>query len=173
MPEADTITIGGIGKAHGLGGEIRLYLDRRFHGCFPCIDKVLLSTEGEQREARIESRRFHTDVFLVKFDCVADRTEAETLQGYQVLVGRKEIEEAGAVGPFPEDLIGLHVVTVDGKELGTIDDLLDYPAGDMFQVVSGTREYLIPSTPRMIVKIDIEGGRIIVDPPPGLLELNN
>jgi len=173
MADNGLIHIGTIGKAHGIGGEVRLHVGRVHEETVPSLRRVRLAGDhAPDSEFRIETIRPHQDVFLVKFEEIADRTEAESLRGLEVRARRKDLESAGANRLFPEDLIGLDVVTVDGDRVGELEEILEYPASDMYRVRGENGEHLIPAVPEIVVEIDPEGGRIVIAPPDGLLDLN-
>ncbi|RPJ42227.1 MAG: 16S rRNA processing protein RimM [Candidatus Latescibacterota bacterium] len=173
MPLASRIRLGRIGSVHGLQGEIRLRVPAPLEGAFAGLRRAYLAPDGEEgRPVPIDSSRRHGDVFLVKFQGVNDRNGAEELRGLDVLAARGDLEEAGAAGPFPEDLDGIRVETREGKPVGVLVETLEYPAGALYRVLDGEKEHLIPGAPEIVLSIDLESGRMIIAPPPGLLELN-
>lgn len=174
MAEHELIYIGTIGKAHGIRGEVRLHVGRLHAETVPSLRRVLLAgDDAPESEFRVETIRPHQDVFLVKFEEVADRNEAESLRGLEARVRREEIESAGADTLFPEDLVGLDVITVDGDRVGELEEILEYPASDMYRVRGEKGEHLIPAVPEIVVEIDPKGRRIVIAPPEGLLDLNH
>jgi len=173
MPKAARIHLGTIGRVHGLGGEVRLKVSRLLDPALPALRRVFLADEEEEiRAFLVESVRPHGDVFLLKLEGIDDRTEAEGLRGAEAWADRRDLEAAGAKGPFREELVGLAVWTREGRAIGTIEEVLEYPAGDLYRVRGAEEEHLIPAAPGIVVLIDLESGRMIVDPPPGLLEIN-
>lgn len=168
------IRIGAVGGVHGLRGEVRLHTDRRYAGAagrLPCLF-LLFEGKGEVRERRIVSVRPHQDVLLVTLEGVPDRTAAEALKGASVLAEREDLAAAGAEGPYPEDLLGLAAVDREGKEIGLLEDILEYPLADMYLVSGPGGEHLVPAVPEFIGEIDLEGGRIVLTLPPGFLDIN-
>ena len=173
MSRSPAIHIGRTGRAHGLAGEVRVHILRRYAHVFPRLDGVLLTGDrGEERRARIVGSRLHQDVYLVRFDAVSDRTGAETLRNHDVAADREALERAGIPPPFPEDFVGLAVITTEGIRVGVVEGVDDFPAGDMLRVVDGDSESLIPAVPEIVTAVDLDEGTITVDPPPGLLDIN-
>jgi 16S rRNA processing protein RimM len=173
MPKAARIHLGTIGRVHGLGGEVRLKVSRLLEPAIPALRRVSLAKEGgEPRFFFVESVRPHGDAFLLKLEGIADRTEAESLRGTEAWADRGDLEAAGARGPFHEDLVGLAVETKEGRAIGMVEEVLEYPAGDLYKVRGDGEEHLIPAAPGIVVSIDLDRGRMVVDPPPGLLEIN-
>ncbi|MBN1824749.1 MAG: 16S rRNA processing protein RimM [Candidatus Eisenbacteria bacterium] len=169
--ESQWIRIGGVGKAHGLQGEVRVYLDRRFAAAFPDLRRILLVDEkGREKETDFEVRPSFADSGLISTALAGDRDGAEALRNAVIFADREDLAAVGVEGPFHEDLIGLRVVTREGRDLGVLEDVLPYPAGDLYRVVGEGGETLLPDSPGLIVGID--GGVMTVDPLPGLLGLN-
>ena len=173
MAAEETITIGWTGKAHGLKGEVRLYPAARYEALIHRIPRLLLVGEGAPPlERAVEAVRRHHEVFLIKLAGADDRSAAETLEKMRVAVRREELEGAGWEGPFPEDLEGMDVVTAAGVAVGVVERVEEYPAGEMYEVRAGERSVLVPAVPPILVEIDLEKRRIVIEPPEGLLDLN-
>jgi 16S rRNA processing protein RimM len=105
---------------------------------------------------------------------VVDRTGAKALRG---LVLSAEVDEHDVPEDpeeyFDRQLIGLAVVTVDGVALGPIDDVIHLPGQDLLSVRrEDGRELLVPFVAEIVPEIDVEAARVVVDLPPGLLELD-
>lgn len=173
-PGGEWIEIGATGRAHGVRGELRVHVARRYHDAIPRLEKIYIArNEGEPRPAVIESVRRNREVYLVRLDLAPDRTAAEGFRGAALYAKPEELEEAGCEGPFPEQMAGMAVRTESGETIGTVAGVDEYPAGDMLLVMDGERELLIPAVPPIVVSVDVEKREIVVAPPPGLLELNS
>ncbi len=91
------------------------------------------------------------------------------------LAGKKLLIPAADAPPLPEarayifQLIGLRVVSRDGADLGEITDVLENPGNDVWVAQSSRGEYLIPAVDSIVLEIDVPGGRVVIDPIPGLL----
>ena len=68
-------------------------------------------------------------------------------------------------------VVGLEVFDTKGARIGTIARLWPTAGGDLYVVEDGAKEYLIPVVKEIVTKIDFDAGRVIIDPPAGLLEL--
>jgi 16S rRNA processing protein RimM len=124
------------------------------------------------RQLTVSATRWHQDRLLVTFDELADRTAAEALRG-TLLVATVVAEER------PEDpeefydhqLVGLAVVTTDGREVGTLAEVLHHGAQDLLVVRrEGREDALVPFVSALVPEVDLTGGRIVVEDRPGLLE---
>jgi 16S rRNA processing protein RimM len=111
---------------------------------------------------------------LVSFRGIHDRNAAETLRGLIVHVER----DAADVPEDPEEyydstLQGLRVELPDGTELGVISDVVHLPGQDLLAVSVHGRDVLIPFIAAFVPHVDPAGGRVVVTPPDGLLELED
>jgi 16S rRNA processing protein RimM len=92
-----------------------------------------------------------------------DRTQAEGLTGRQIAVYRDQFPDLPEDEYYWTDLLGLSVVLEDGRELGTLENMLATGANDVM-VVRGERERLIPFVPgRYVKRVDVDGRRVVVD----------
>lgn len=167
------LVIGEILRPHGVRGELRTriltdYPERVFD-----LDVVHLGRDPMAAEAavyHIQSVRFHQNYLLLTLKDIGDRDEADKLRGQLVMV---DINNAV---PLEEDeyylyqLIGLKVETEAGQTLGTLADIMETGANDVYVIKRDSGpDILFPAHDDTVVEIDVEQGRIIVSPPDGLL----
>jgi 16S rRNA processing protein RimM len=107
----------------------------------------------------VRSSRPHQGRHLVCFDGVADRTGAEALQG--TVLTAEPLDDPAAL--WVHDLVGAEVVAVDGARLGVVAAVEANPASDLLVLEGGG---LVPLT----FLVRTEAGRVVVDPPAGLLD---
>jgi 16S rRNA processing protein RimM len=90
----------------------------------------------------------------------------------QLFVPRERIPPADDEDEFLHaDLIGLKVETLDGEAVGTVTAIYDFGAGDVIDVARRAKKaVMVPFTKAVVPTVDIAGGRIVIDPPEGLLE---
>ena len=148
-----------IGKAHGLKGEVTVQVhtdnpDERF------TVGTEFATEPDRGVLVLRSVRLHQQTYLLAFEGVTDRTDVED-----------EIDDGGW---YERDLLGLTVVLTDGTVLGEVSALHTREVQDLLEVRRPDgREVLIPFVEEIVPEVDEEAGRVVVDPPPGLLELGD
>ena len=121
-------------------------------------------------ELIVESSRPHKGSrLLVRFEGVASRADAERLRGpvYVTSEQRRELEEGQY---WQNDLLGCAVVTRDGTEVGEVSGIVPGAAQDLMSVASGERSWLVPMVTAIVLEVDVDGRRVVIDPPPGLLE---
>jgi 16S rRNA processing protein RimM len=176
--DPDWIVVGHISRPHGTRGEFYVttltdHPERTF-----VAGQILRIGEADGRQPDeffppvevTESRPFRRG-FLVRFRGLEDRTRAEFLRNRYLLRSFQEVEPAGEGEFFYHQLLGARVVTVQGRELGTVREVYHLQPADLLEVSDGRREYLIPFTAEVVVEADADEGRIVVDPPEGLLDL--
>jgi 16S rRNA processing protein RimM len=127
--------------------------------------------EGREKGNRLvlEEAERAGDVLLLKFRGLEKREHAEEISGRRLLVTPEDIGEAPEDSFWEHQVIGMEVNTRDGKCLGEVLEILETGANDVL-VVQGEREYLIPMIGEVVKEIDLDGGIILIEPLPGLLE---
>jgi 16S rRNA processing protein RimM len=186
------LVVGHIGKPHGIRGEVLVTVrtdepEERFVAGSVFTTEVprdrrvstgpTRSVPGTEfkvpAELTLESLRWHQGKIIAQFEGIHDRNVAEALRG--VLL---QVDSAGLTPPDDPDefhdhqLVGLTVVAVDGTELGTVDRIEHAPASDLIvlaKTAGGTA--LIPFVSQIVPTVDLAAGRVVVDPPEGLLDL--
>ena len=120
------------------------------------------------RTLTVETSRPHRDRVLVKFEGVADRDHADALRGSVLLVDAADappIEERDRY--WIHQVVGLQVITEDGRPLGWIREVEANPANDLWVTEDGA---LIPAVREVVVGVDLDAGRVTVRELPGLFE---
>ena len=163
------ICLGQIGAAHGVGGEVRL---RSFTAEPTAIaDYGPLQTD-DGRVLRIEALRPAKDHFIARLSGVGDRDSASALANAKLYVPRERLPEPQAPDEFYHaDLIGLAAVLDDGTALGRVRAIYDFGGGDTLEIERpAAPPALVPFTRAIVPIVDLEAGRLVIDPPPGLLD---
>lgn len=108
---------------------------------------------------------------IARIKGVGDRTAAEAMKGLELHIPRSSLPKPADDEFYHSDLVGLQAVSLDGEILGTVSAVEDFGAGDVLEVSGGPYKGLVvPFTKGVVVDVDIEAGRLSVDPPLGLLE---
>ena len=104
-----------------------------------------------------------------KIKGVTDRNAAELLKGLQLFVDRKALPEAEEGSYYHADLIGMAVALTTGEELGRVIAVHNFGGGDMVEVKGANGESeLVPFTAATVAGVDLAGGKIAVNPLPGM-----
>ena len=93
---------------------------------------------------------------------------AEALKGKDVFVLRDQLPEAEAGSFYAGDLVGLKVVTARGQVLGVLEEIFDNGAHEVYVVRDKTREVMLPVVDGVVIEVDLDAGRMVVEPPEGL-----
>jgi 16S rRNA processing protein RimM len=127
--------------------------------------------DGHYDEYRVEYVRVNTHTAIIKLGGINDRTQAEFLRDRILLVREDQIPKPAAGEYFIKDLLGMQVQTQQGESLGILTDVLELPAHDVYQIHNGQQELLIPAISSVVLEIDLNLRRIIVNLPEGLQDL--
>jgi len=176
---SDALLVARIGKPHGLRGEVTVQVHTDDPGG-RFVEGGTFTTEaapgsGVPRELTLRSHRVHRGIWLLGFDGIPDRTGAESLRGTRLFVpaGPATPTEGDDEGWYQDDLVGLAVVGTDGQPIGRVSGLETGSAQDLLVVeLAAGGEALVPFVESIVPEVDVAGGRVVLDPPPGLLELN-
>lgn len=121
----------------------------------------------------LESFRWHQGRLLAVFEGFADRNAAEVLRGVALCVDSADLLPPDDPDEFHDhQLVGLTAVTVTGETLGEVASIDHAPSSDLLVLrrpEGGTA--LIPFVRAIVPEVDLPGGRVVVDPPAGLLDL--
>ena len=167
------IAIGQIARAHGIRGEVTVAVrtdepDVRF------VPGAALTTEPPERgPLTVAATRWHSGRLIVSFEGVRDRNAAEDLKGTLLVLDSAELSAPADPDEFYDhQLIGLAVVTGAGDPVGEVTDVLHH--GQDLLVVRRTpgsaTEALVPFVSAIVTEVDVPAGRLVIDPPPGLLD---
>jgi len=159
-------TVGEVAGVFGIKGEMKVRLETDFPDRFAKLKQVCLRpATGEPAIKQIRSARLHKGQVLLKLEGIDRIEEAEPWRGAKVQIPRADAVPLPQNSYYAADIVGMDVVTREGKPLGKLDKVLAYPAHDLFQV----GEALIPAVKEIVLEVDTERRRIVVDPPAGLL----
>ncbi|MGC8667190.1 MAG: ribosome maturation factor RimM [Chthonomonadales bacterium] len=159
-------TIGTIIAPFGRAGEVRIRYDTDFPERFARLTQVCLrNTQGVARLFAVESVRPHKAGAVLKLEGLESINQAEEWRGARIQVMRTQAEPLGTDEYYVADLVGMEVVTASGRRLGVLEEVLPYPAQDLFRI----GEILIPAVKEFIREVNLTDRRIVVAPPQGLL----
>lgn len=165
------VIIGQIVKPHGVKGAVKVLSLTDDLNRFSSLKQVYLGDEEGRGDAiEIEKVQYQNGNVILTFAKCTSREQAELLRRQYVKI------PAGETLPLPDgvhyyyELVGLKMVTANGDVIGVVEDVVTYPANDVFVVAHDDREYLIPDIPDVIKKIDVKAGHIVINPMPGLLD---
>ncbi len=169
---ADRFQVGVIASTHGLSGEVNVFPTTEDPMRFKKLKKVRLHTQREgDIDLDVVSARFFKKFVIVKFKQFNNINEVEKFRGCELTIDRKDAIKLEPGEYYCADLIGLTIIDEDGKELGTLSEILQTGANDVYEMTlkdSGEKVY-IPAIKDCIKEIDTEGKKITIHVMDGLL----
>ena len=164
--------VGVIAGTHGLRGEVKVFPTTDEPARFLDLEKVILDTGREERTLTIRSVKFFKKFVILGFKGMDRIDDVEKLKGAELLINREDAIPLEEGEYFIPDLLGLRVVTDDGRELGVIKDVIETGANNVYDVQNedGAR-ILIPAIPQCILDVRLEEGDMTVHLLPGLENL--
>lgn len=164
------VLLGVVAAPHGVRGLVRI---RSFTEDPMAIASYgALSDEKGTKEYRVEALSSVKGAVLARIEGVADRTAAEAVRGLRLYVERERLPVTGEREWYEADLIGLAAFDREGRDWGKVMAFHDFGAGRTMEVSGGStsrHSVMLPFTDAAVPEIDVEGGKVTVDPPAGLL----
>lgn len=168
----EMLRVGVISSTHGVRGEVKVFPTTDDVNRFKKLKTVILDLGREQKTLNIESVKFFKNMVILKFKEFNDINEIEKYKGKDLLIHREQAVKLGPDENFIVDLIGLKVVTDEGKEFGTVTDVLQTGANDVYVIQTPEgKEYLFPAIKQCILNVDLDAQVMTVHIMEGLLDL--
>jgi 16S rRNA processing protein RimM len=169
------LVVGRVVRPHGLRGEVTVEVRTDDPEQRLAVGSVLATEPAAAGPLTVSGIRWHSGRLLVRFAGFEDRTGAEDLVGVLLVIDSAGLPEPADPQEFRDhQLIGLRVITVGGQRVGAVTDVLHH-GQDMLVVagegVRGGTDILVPFVAQIVPEVDVAAGRIVIDPPPGLLDL--
>ena len=168
------LVVGRVGRPHGLRGEVTVEVrtddpDQRF-----VAGSSLDTVPPERGPLTVAAARWHSGRLLVRFAGYEDRDAADALRDTMLAIDSDQLTPlTDPEEYYDHDLIGMHVVTVAGEPVGTVADVLHHGQDTLVVDGAGPRagaEILVPFVAPIVPDVDMAAGRLVIDPPPGLLD---
>jgi 16S rRNA processing protein RimM len=166
---AKRICLGVVTGAHGVQGAVRIK-------SFTAVPEDVarygpLTDEGGVRRFELHLVGTAKGVVIAHLSDVADRNQAEGLRGLRLYLPRSALPQTAAEEYYHADLIGLEAVLGDGTPVGRVRAVYDFGAGDTLELTRpGGPPVMVPFTRAVVPNIELAAGRLVLDPPPGLLD---
>jgi len=152
------IRVGQVAGPYGLDGAVKVIPLTDFGDRFDAGAELLL--DGSER--KVEWSRPGMPGVVVKLHGIDNRTMAELFRGRYLEVPEESARPLADGRFYRHQVVGLEVQTSSGKPLGTIAEVLERPANDVWVSREGVVEHLIPATRDAIVEVDVQSGRVVV-----------
>lgn len=165
------LQVGIISSTHGIRGEVKVFPTTDDVNRFKKLKEVLLDTGKEKLPLTIEGVKFFKQFVILKFKGIDNINDIERYRGKSLYVTRENAVKLKKDEYFIADLIGLSVENEDGSFQGTLKDVLETGANDVYIVTDQNtgKEVLIPAIKDCILQVDVEQGFMKVHLLDGLL----
>lgn len=164
-----SLTIGTVGSPFGIRGEMKVRIDTDFPERFMELKRVCLrKTDDTAAIYDVETVRFHKGQALLKIEGCDSIDTADTFRGTQVLIPLENAVKLPDDEFYVHDLLGCVVVAHQGRELGTITDVLRSGANDVYVVNGKYGEVLLPVIKSVVKAVDLKARKISVELMEGL-----
>ena len=165
------IIIGRVSGLHGIKGKLRIRYYNETRSDFLWYRKVYLEDrDGHVQAYEIQEAKIQKKFISVRLKGCEGIADAEKLIGSSVLVKRKNLPPPEKGEYYWFEIIGMDVLTDDGRLLGRVKTILRTGSNDVYLVQGSGREWLIPATEEVIVRVDRDKGQMVIHPIEGLLE---
>lgn len=167
----DLLRVGVITSTHGIAGEVKIFPTTDDAARFKKLKKVMVDLGREKLELNIASVKFFKNMVILKFKEFGNINEVEKLVKKDLMISREQAVPLGENENFICDLIGLKTFTDEGTELGTLTDVLQTGANDVYIVTTReNKEILIPAIKQCILEVNIEEKKMVVHLLEGLMD---
>lgn len=164
------LQVGVISSTHGVRGEVKVYPTTDDMKRFKKLKKVILDTGREHLTLEVEGVKFFKQFVILKFKGIDNINDIEKYKGKSLLVDRANAVRLKNNEYFIADMIGLTVYTEDGNEFGTMKDVLETGANDVYIIDSIHHgEVLVPAIKQCILDVDIENRKMTIHLMEGLV----
>ena len=165
------LRVGVISSTHGIRGEVKVYPTTDDPARFLDLDEVILDTGREHKILEIEGVKFFKNQVILKFKGYDNINDIEKYLKKDLLVDREHAVELGENENFIADLIDMEVATDEGKVLGTLTDVIETGANDVYAVKTPEgKEILLPAIRDCILDVNVDEKRMTVHVMEGLLD---
>lgn len=167
----DWLIIGCVTKPHGVHGAVLAEIITDFPERLTSGMKVGLGPEsGPETVIETHDVRYHRGRWLIEVVGIRNRDEVEDWRRLYLFLPEQQLDELPEGYYYEHHLVGLECVNRDGDALGTITAMEDSGGQTRVVVRRERREFLVPWVPAIVVEVRLDDGRVVLDPPRGLLD---
>ena len=130
----DLLKVGVITTTHGVRGEVKVFPTTDNAERFLDLEYILLDTGKELRKLEIQNVKFFKNLAILKFKGIDNINDIEMYKGRDLWIPREEGQELGEDEYYIADLLGLSVILEDGTHFGTLKDVMETGANDVYVV---------------------------------------
>lgn len=166
----DMLQVGVITQTHGVRGEVKVFPTTDDVNRFKKLKQVILDTGKETMPLEIQSVKFFKQFVILKFKGIDNINDIEKYKRCSLYVTREHAVPLEEDEYFIADIIGMEVCTEDGNIFGTLKDVIETGANDVYVIESAEHgEVLVPAIKECIRSVDIEKGQMMIHLMDGLI----
>lgn len=169
-PEQGWLAVGYVRRPHGVHGEVTAEVHTDFPERLEAGVLVGVGANAPERTLRVRQVRWHKGLWLLLLDGVANREAAEALRDCWLFLPAQDRQTLPENFYYEHEIAHLVCLRVDGARLGEAVGFAEYGGGALLRVAAGDREVLVPFRSPIVVRVDLEAGTVILDPPAGLFD---
>lgn len=170
VPES-LVPLGQIVATHGIEGWLRLKPYNFNSTTLSSTGQIFLEKKGIFSAYSLQKITRHKRQLLLKLQGIDSMDEAKNCVGAILSVAEEALQPLAPGEYYHYQAVGLEVFDIQGRLIGTVTQIWSKDGGDLYVVRGASKEYLIPAIKEIVEKIDFADRKIIINPPPGLLDL--
>lgn len=164
------LQVGVITATHGIRGEVKVYPTTDDATRFDDLKRVILDAGKQQIPLEIQSVKYFKQFVILKFKGIDNINDIERYKRCPLLISREDAVDLEEDEYFIADIMGMEVYTEDGSHFGSLKDVMETGANDVYVIDSKDHgEVLIPAIKECILNVDEEAGKITIHLMEGLL----
>lgn len=167
----DFFQVGIVTSTHGVRGEVKVFPTTDDARRFKRLKEVIVDTGKERCTLEIEGVKFFKQFVILKFKGIDTLNDVEKYRKSSLYVTRENAVRLGRDEYFCADLIGLRILDEDGKAIGSLRDVLETGANDVYVIdLSDGRELLLPAIKQCVLEVNVSEGFMRIHILDGLLD---
>ena len=167
----DLLRVGVVTTTHGVRGEVKVFPTTDDPTRFEDLTQVILDTGREKRSLEITGVKYFKNLVILKFKGLDNVDDVANFRQAEIYICREDAVPCEENENYIADLLGMEVVTEEGMVLGTLKQVYETGANDVYIVQSDKKEYMIPAIQDCVKDVDLETNRMTIHVIPGLLDL--
>ena len=169
IAKKDFVPIGKIVGIHGVRGNCKILSFAEALSVFEPGSKILVSTSsGRRKTYEVNWAKPHSRTALLSLKEVNNRDQAKALVGSELYIEKSKVADLEDGSYYWFDLIGLNVFTIDEEYIGRLESIIPTGSNDVYVVKDDATEILIPALASVVLDIDLDRKRMLVQLPEGL-----
>jgi 16S rRNA processing protein RimM len=171
LKRADLVALGRVVRSQGRDGRLKLRLNEK--GPMGFVGRTVYLQRGREFEAfEVESLVLDRNAYILKLKGVDTLEAADALAAREIYASELDFRQLGADCYYDFQIIGSRVRTRAGAEVGTVASVVSAGGPVLLVVRRGDEDIFVPFTATICVKVDEAAREVVIDPPEGLLDLN-